>query len=64
MEFVGIGILYLVFERLKKELFLEGLFDNWRKMKFLKIYKKIGLIICEIGVVLRDMINIFNRSYR
>ena len=61
MEPAGIGTLYLAFEALKKQLAVEGLFDESLK-KILPSYpKRIGIVTSRTGAALQDMLNVFNR---
>lgn len=61
MEPAGIGTLYLAFEALKKQLAVEGLFDESLK-KILPSYpKRIGIVTSRTGAALHDMLNVFNR---
>ena len=52
MEPDGVGALYLAFERLKKKLAAEGLFDEGRKRPLPKIPAKIGVIILSFSRLL------------
>ena len=61
MEPAGIGTLYLAFEALKKQLAVEGLFDESLN-KILPSYpKRIGIVTSRTGAALQDMLNVFNR---
>ena len=64
MSIDGIGNLYLEFEKLKKKLELEGLFDEKYKKPIPKFPKKIGIITATTGAAIRDMITTINRRYR
>tara|TARA_X000000950_G_scaffold100371_1_gene126902 strand:+ start:3765 stop:4958 length:1194 start_codon:yes stop_codon:yes gene_type:complete len=57
----GIGDLFQEFEKLKKKLQREGLFDVKNKKQIPKYPKKIALITSSTGAALQDMLNIFNR---
>ncbi len=60
----GVGNLYLEFEKLKKKLELEGLFDKKYKKEIPKFPKKIGIITATTGAAIRDMLTTINRRYR
>ena len=57
----GIGDLFQEFEKLKKKLHRDGLFDINHKKQIPKYPKKIALITSPTGAALQDMLNIFNR---
>ena len=61
MEPAGIGALYLEFEKSKKRLKEEGLFEESLKKKLPRFPSTIGIITSETGAALRDMLTIFNR---
>ena len=61
MEPAGIGTLYLAFEALKKELSVEGLFDEDLKKALPTYPKKIGIVTSRTGAALRDILNILLR---
>ena len=63
MELDGIGNLYLEFERLKKELAKEGLFDREHKKAIPKFPKKIGIITAPTGAAIRDILSTIKRRY-
>ena len=63
MELDGIGNLYLEFERLKKELAKEGLFDREHKKALPKFPKKIGIITAPTGAAIRDILSTIKRRY-
>ncbi len=63
MEPDGIGALYLAFEKLKKKLAAEGLFDESRKKKLPRIPSRIGVITSPTGAAVRDIINILGRRF-
>ncbi|HLF15137.1 MAG TPA: exodeoxyribonuclease VII large subunit [Bacteroidota bacterium] len=57
----GIGELQAAFERLKRKLFEEGLFDDRLKLP-LPIYPaRIGLVTSETGAAVRDIVNVISR---
>lgn len=63
MEPDGVGALYLAFERLKKKLAAEGLFEESRKRPLPKIPSRIGVITSPTGAAVRDIINILGRRF-
>lgn len=63
MEMDGIGNLYVLFEKLKKKLSEEGLFDKEHKMKIKRVPRKIGVITAPTGAAVRDIISTINRRF-
>ncbi len=61
MEPLGEGELQLAFERLKRKLAAEGLFDAAKKKPLPQYPRQIGLITSPTGAALQDMLNIFRR---
>ena len=61
MEPAGIGALFLAFEKLKKRLLAEGLFDESKKKPIPKFPSTIGIVTSRTGAALRDMLIIFKR---
>ena len=59
----GVGSLYEAFERLKKKLEAEGLFDRSHKKTLPKIPLKVGVITSPTGAAVRDIINITGRRF-
>ena len=59
----GIGALQLEYERLKKQLEMEGLFDKERKRPIPKFPSCIGIITSPTGAAVRDMINVTGRRW-
>lgn len=59
----GIGNLYIEFEKLKKKLELEGLFDPTKKKKIPKIPKKIGIITAPTGAAIKDILSTIKRRW-
>ena len=57
----GQGILYEKYERLKKTLDQEGLFDPAKKKKIPAYPKKVGIVTASTGAALQDIINISRR---
>src|SRR5574344_537999 len=59
----GVGNLYIAFEKLKKELSKEGLFDLEHKRKIPKIPNKIGVVTAPTGAAVKDIISTIKRRY-
>ena len=59
----GIGDLYLAFEKLKKELEEEGLFDPSHKRPIPRFPKTIGVVTSPTGAAIKDIINTISRRY-
>lgn len=59
----GIGSLYEAFEKLKKKLDAEGLFDQRHKKPLPKIPLRVGVITSATGAAVRDIINISGRRF-
>lgn len=58
---IGIGELFEKYERLKKELENEGLFEMAYKRKIVKFPKKIGVITSPTGAAVKDIIRVIKR---
>lgn len=56
MERSGVGELYIQFEKLKRELEAEGLFDDSRKKKLPPFPRTVGVVTSETGAVIHDII--------
>jgi exodeoxyribonuclease VII large subunit len=63
MEIDGIGNLYILFEKLKKKLAEEGLFDPEHKKKIRRVPKKIGVITAPTGAAIKDIISTINKRF-
>jgi exodeoxyribonuclease VII large subunit len=63
MQPLGIGELQLEFERLKKQLLAEGLFDEERKKPIPQYPSRIGIITSPTGAALQDIITIISRRF-
>ena len=63
MEQDGIGDLHIAFERLKKKLEAEGLFDPRHKKPLPKYPKTIGVVTAPTGAAIRDILNILSRRF-
>lgn len=59
----GIGNLYIAFEKLKKELEKEGLFDPKHKKKIPAIPNRIGIITASTGAAIRDILSTIKRRF-
>ena len=59
----GIGNLYLEYEKLKKKLESEGLFDSKYKKSIPKYPKKIGIITASTGAAIKDILSTIKRRY-
>jgi exodeoxyribonuclease VII large subunit len=63
MKPAGVGELQEAFERLKKKLESEGLFDEAHKKPIPAFPKKIGIVTTIDGAAFRDMISVAERRY-
>jgi len=63
MEEDGLGNLYVAFEKLKKKLESEGLFDLKRKKPIPKIPKTIGIITAPTGAAIKDILSTIKRRW-
>ena len=63
MEKDGIGNLYLAYEKLKKDLAREGLFDESHKKQIPKYPSRVGVITAKEGAAVRDIISTIKRRY-
>lgn len=59
----GIGDLYIAYEKLKKRLDKEGLFDEIHKKPIPRFPKTIGVATAATGAAVRDIINVISRRY-
>lgn len=57
----GSGKLYEEYEKMKKRLLAEGLFDDSRKKPVPKYAAKIGVVTAETGAVIQDICNVSHR---
>jgi len=57
----GMGALWLEYERLKKQLESEGLFDQERKKALPTYPKRVGVITSKTGAAVRDVISVLTR---
>lgn len=63
MQLDGLGNLYLEYEKLKKKLEEEGLFDPLKKKPIPKYPKRIGIITAPTGAAIRDILSTIKRRY-
>jgi len=63
MDLDGIGNLYLEFEKLKKKLQEQGLFNPDHKRPIPRFPKKIGIITAPTGAAIRDILSTIKRRY-
>ena len=60
---MGVGELQLAFERLKKKLMAEGLFDPAHKKPLPKYPERIGIVSSPTGAAIHDMLTIISRRF-
>lgn len=63
MEMDGLGNLYLEYEKLKKKLSEEGLFDESRKKPIPRYPSKIGIVTASTGAAIKDILSTIKRRY-
>ena len=63
MEQDGLGNLYIEFEKLKKKLAAEGLFNQDKKKRIPKIPKKIGIVTASTGAAIKDILTTIKRRF-
>ena len=63
MDQDGLGNLYVEFEKLKKKLAAEGLFDQDRKKKIPKVPKRIGIVTASTGAAIKDILTTIKRRF-
>ncbi len=59
----GVGNLYIEFEKLKKKLASEGLFDPTKKKKIPKFPETVGIITAPTGAAIRDILSTIKRRW-
>ncbi|MDR0287161.1 MAG: exodeoxyribonuclease VII large subunit, partial [Clostridiales bacterium] len=59
----GEGALYLAYEKLKRKLETEGLFDRAHKKKIPVLPKVIGVVTSRTGSVIKDILNVAYRRF-
>ncbi len=63
MNLDGLGNLYLEFEKLKKKLEKEGLFNKEHKKEIPKYPNRIGVITADTGAAVKDIMSTIKRRY-
>ena len=63
MEMDGLGNLYIEFEKLKKKLQAEGLFNQEHKRCLPKYPSKIGIVTASTGAAIKDILSTIKRRY-
>lgn len=63
MEQDGLGNLYVEFEKLKRKLQMEGLFDPKFKKKIPRYPNKIGIITAPTGAAIKDILSTIKRRF-
>ncbi len=63
MQEDGLGNLYIEFEKLKKKLAAEGLFDKEKKKAIPKTPKRVGIVTASTGAAIRDILTTIKRRY-
>ena len=63
MDLDGLGNLYLEFEKLKKKLQEQGLFNPEHKRPIPRFPKRIGIITAPTGAAIRDILSTIKRRY-
>ncbi len=63
MEPDGLGALYIEFEKLKKKLATEGLFNKEYKKEIPKYPNRIGVITASTGAAVKDIMSTIKRRY-
>lgn len=59
----GVGELYIAYEKLKKKLEAEGLFDEAHKKPIPKFPSAVGVVTASTGAAVRDIINVMSRRF-
>ena len=63
MDQDGLGNLYIEFEKLKKKLSSEGLFDQDKKKRIPKVPRKIGIVTASTGAAIKDILTTIKRRF-
>lgn len=63
MEQDGLGNLYIEFEKLKKKLQQEGLFDPMHKQELPKFPRRIGIVTAPTGAAIKDILSTIQRRF-
>ncbi len=59
----GVGELYIAYEKLKKKLEAEGLFDEGHKKPIPRFPSAVGVVTASTGAAVRDIINVMTRRF-
>lgn len=59
----GLGALQIAYEKLKKKLAEEGLFDEKHKKKLPLLPRRIGIVTSPSGAAIRDILNVIRRRF-
>lgn len=59
----GVGNLYVAYEKLKKKLASEGLFEESHKKKIPSVPNRIGIITASTGAAIRDILSTIQRRF-
>ncbi|MBI4557281.1 MAG: exodeoxyribonuclease VII large subunit [Candidatus Hydrogenedentes bacterium] len=63
MQPKGMGALQLAFEKLRRKLEAEGLFDPAHKKRLPLLPKRIGIVTSPTGAAIRDILNVIQRRF-
>jgi exodeoxyribonuclease VII large subunit len=63
LEPLGVGELQVAFERLKRKLAADGLFDQARKRELPEFPDRIGIVTSPTGAAIQDMLNVLSRRF-
>lgn len=63
MQPKGVGALQLAFEKLKRKLATEGLFDDAHKKALPLLPRRIGIVTSPTGAAIRDILNVISRRF-
>ncbi|MBI5091928.1 MAG: exodeoxyribonuclease VII large subunit [Candidatus Hydrogenedentes bacterium] len=63
MQPKGMGALQLAFEKLKRKLDAEGLFEPAHKKPLPLLPRRIGIVTSPTGAAIQDMLNVINRRF-
>jgi exodeoxyribonuclease VII large subunit len=63
MQPKGVGALQLAFEKLKRKLEAEGIFEERHKKPLPMLPKRIGVVTSPTGAAIRDILNVLNRRF-
>lgn len=63
MQPKGVGALQLAFEKVKKKLAAEGIFDEAHKKPLPMLPRKIGVVTSPTGAAIRDILNVLSRRF-